>query len=88
MTYFVESEYAKLHGNRRAADVLKNTTEAKITVDRETILKINKLLSELKPQLSVNQMVIAVSQVLPVHLVPRETKDPRDEGETKETKVL
>ncbi|CAH3131712.1 unnamed protein product, partial [Porites lobata] len=36
---------------RRAADVLKNTTGAKITVDRETILKINKLLSELKPQL-------------------------------------
>ena len=50
-TFFVESEYAKLHRNRRAADVLKNTTGAKITVDRETILKINKLLSELKPQL-------------------------------------
>ena len=50
-TFFVESEYAKLHRNRRAAEVLKNTTGAKITVDRETILKINKLLSELKPQL-------------------------------------
>ena len=50
-TFLVESEYAKLHRNRRAADVLKNTTGAKITVDRETILKINKLLSELKPQL-------------------------------------
>ena len=31
---------------------MKNTTEAKITVDRETILKINKLLSVIKPQLS------------------------------------
>ena len=50
-TFLVESEYAKLHRNRRVADVLKNTTGAKITVDRETILKINKLLSELKPQL-------------------------------------
>ena len=50
-TFFLESEYAKLHRNRRAANVLKNTTGAKITVDRETILKINKLLSELKPQL-------------------------------------
>ena len=48
-TFFVESEYAKLYRNRRAADVLKNTTGAKITVDRETILKINKLLSELTP---------------------------------------
>ena len=50
-TFFVESEYAKLHRNRRAADVLKNTTGAKITVDRETILKVNKVSSELKPQL-------------------------------------
>ena len=50
-TFVVESEYAKLHRNRRAADLLKNTTGAKITVDRKTILKINKLLSELKPQL-------------------------------------
>ena len=50
-TFFVESEYAKFHRNRRAADVLKNTTGAKIAVDRETILKINKLLSELKPHL-------------------------------------
>ena len=50
-TFFVESEYAKLHRNTRAADVLKNTTGAKLAVDRETILKINKLLSELNPQL-------------------------------------
>ena len=49
--FIVETGYVKLHRNRRAADSLKNTTAAKITVDREIILKINKLLSELKPQL-------------------------------------
>ena len=49
--FIVETGYVKPYKNRRAADVLKNTTAAKITVDRETVLKINKLLSELKPQL-------------------------------------
>ncbi|CAH3018139.1 unnamed protein product [Porites evermanni] len=46
-----ESEYAKLHRNKRAADALKNTTGTKNTVDREAILKMNKLLSAIKPQL-------------------------------------
>ena len=50
-TFIVETEYVKPYRNRRAADSPKNTKGAKITVDRETILKINKLLSELKPQL-------------------------------------
>ena len=49
--FFVESEYAKLHRNKRAADALKNTTGAKNTVDREAILKMNKLLSAIKSQL-------------------------------------
>ena len=49
--FFVESEYAKLHRNKRAADALKNTTRTKNTVDREAILKMNKLLSAIKPQL-------------------------------------
>ena len=49
--FFVESEYAKLHRNKRAADALKNTTGTKNTVDREAILKMNKLLSAIKPQL-------------------------------------
>ena len=49
--FIVETGYVKPYKNRRAADVLKNTTAAKIRVDRETVLKINKLLSELKPQL-------------------------------------
>ncbi|CAH3131716.1 unnamed protein product, partial [Porites lobata] len=37
--------------NRRVADALKNTTRARNTVDMETVLKISKLFSELKPQL-------------------------------------
>ena len=49
--FFVESKYFKLRRNRRVADVLKNTTGARNTVDMETVLKISKLLSELKPQL-------------------------------------
>ena len=40
-----------MHRNRRQADSVKNTTEAKSTVDAVAILKINKLLSELKLQL-------------------------------------
>ena len=43
--FFVESR------NRRVADALKNTTRARNTVDMETVLKISKLFSELKPQL-------------------------------------
>ena len=39
------------HRNKRAADALKNTTGTKNTVDREAILKMNKLLSAIKPQL-------------------------------------
>ena len=46
-----QTEYVKSYRNRRAADSQKNTTGAKLTVDWETILKINKLLSEPKPQL-------------------------------------
>ena len=49
--FFVESEYLKLHRNKRVADALKNTTGTKNTVDRGTILKMNKLLSAIKPQL-------------------------------------
>ena len=51
LTFVVETEYVNPYRNRRDADLLKNTTGAKITVDRETILKINKLVSELKRQL-------------------------------------
>ena len=82
-----QTEYVKSYRNRRAADSQKNTTGAKLTVDWETILKINKLLSE--PNLnSVIQMAIAVSQALPVHRDQRETKDPGDEEDTEETKAL
>ena len=49
--FFVESGYAKLHRNKRAADALRNTTGTKNTVDREAVLKMNKLLSAIKPQL-------------------------------------
>ena len=50
--FFVESKYFKLTRNRRVADALKNTTGASgNTVDMETVLKISKLFSELKPQL-------------------------------------
>ena len=49
--FFVESEYAKLHRNKRAADALMNTTGTKNTIDREAILKMNRLLSAIKPQL-------------------------------------
>ena len=49
--FFVESKYFKLRRNRRVADTLQNTTRAKNTVDVKTVLKISKLLSELKPQL-------------------------------------
>ena len=49
--FFVESEYLKLHRNKRVADALKNTTGTKNKVDRWTILKMNKLLSAIKPQL-------------------------------------
>ena len=49
--FFVESEYVKLHRNKRVADALKNITGTKNTVDREAILKMNKLLSAIKPQL-------------------------------------
>ena len=49
--FFVESEYVKLHRNKRAADALKNTTGSINTVDRGTILKVNKLLPSMKPQL-------------------------------------
>ena len=45
---FTALESYEPHRNRRQADASKNGTEAKITGD--TILKINKLLSELKPQ--------------------------------------
>ena len=93
--FFVESGYAKLHRNKRAADALRNTTGTKNTVDREAILKMNKLLSAIKPQLChVIQMVTPVPQALPVHLDRREIKDPGDEEDTKDeqevkaTKVL
>ena len=49
--YFVEFEYTKFHRNRRHADSVKNTTEAKNTADTVEIRKINKLLSELKPHI-------------------------------------
>ena len=49
--FFVASKYFKLRRNRRVADTLQNTTGAKNTVDVKTVLKISKLLSELKPQL-------------------------------------
>ena len=49
--FFVESKYFKLTRNRRVADAMKNTTGARNTVDMETVLKISKLFSELKPQL-------------------------------------
>ena len=49
--FFVESKYFKLRRSRRVADALQNTTGAKNTVDVKTVLKISKLLSELKPQL-------------------------------------
>ena len=49
--FFVESEYVKLHRNKRVADTLKNTTGTKNTVDGKTIRKINTLLSAIKPQL-------------------------------------
>ena len=51
LTFTVETEYVKPYRTRREADSLKNTTEAKLTIGRETILKINKLFSELKPHL-------------------------------------
>ena len=43
--FFVESKYFKLPRNRRVA------TGARNTVDMETVRKISKLFSELKPQL-------------------------------------
>ena len=49
--FFVESKYFKLTRNRRIGDALKNATGARNTVDMETVLKISKLFSELKPQL-------------------------------------
>ena len=50
--FFVESKYFKLPRNRRVADALKkNITGARNTVDMQTVLKISKLFSELKPQL-------------------------------------
>ena len=49
--FFVEAEYLKLHRNKRLADALKNTTGTKNTVDTEAILRMNKLLSSIKPQL-------------------------------------
>ena len=45
-TVLVESEYVKLHRNKRVANA-QNTREAINTVDRETILKMNKLLSSI-----------------------------------------
>ena len=50
--FFVGSEYFKpVTRNRGVADASKNTTGARKTVDMETVLKISKLFSELKPQL-------------------------------------
>ena len=49
--FFVEFETINLHRSRRQVHSVKNTTEAKSTADAVAILKINKLLSELKPQL-------------------------------------
>ena len=42
--FFVEPEYVKLHRNKRVADALKNTKGTKNVVDREAILKMNKVL--------------------------------------------
>ena len=92
--FFVESGYLKLHRNKRVADSLKNTTGTKHTVDRGTILKMNKLLLAINPVNSVIEIVTPVPQALTVHLDRREIKDPGDEENTKdeqeieETKVL